>query len=175
MLGVLLSVSLAPLLVLLAPRKLSLFLLLVCIHFFVSLSILFGTTGRAALCLSRSLACSTRLSCVLYSVCWCIIDYSLYTALQNYNQLSALFSPAILQPTILCALLCLAIIQPTIYSTLPADLSTDYSLCSLWHFPTDYAVRSTLFTDTTTDYPLCFAFRYMTSDYPLSSAWRYDN
>jgi hypothetical protein len=93
----------------------------------------------------------------------------LCSACRYYSRLSA-------------ALLCLSILQLTIHST-------DYPLCSLWHYstdypitPTDYAMCSTLLciailqttilctlpADITTDHPLCSLW-HSSTDYAMPS------
>jgi hypothetical protein len=138
LMGELISVSLAPLLVLLAQRILSLFLLIVCIHFSLSICSIRSTlhaniTTNYPLCsLCRYY---NRLSYVPYSIC------------RYYNQLSYVLCLPILRSTIrsalsdiipltmLCPLLCLPILQPTIRSALPFDMSADYPLSTLVSLP----------------------------------------
>jgi hypothetical protein len=153
--GELLSISLALLLVLLASRKIYLFLLRVCIHSSLSLSILFVTAGRVARCLSRSLACSNlseetlSLACVFnVSVSLCFFCHCLESSFLSLSL------PCFFYSTIPCALLYLLILQSTIRSTLYVNITTNYPLWSLC--PTDYPPLS---GDTTTNYSLYSACR----------------
>jgi hypothetical protein len=64
-------------------------------------------------------------------------DSPLYSTCRYYNRLSALISPAVLQATMLCALLCLAKLQPSLCSALPVDFPTNcpplYSACRYYN------------------------------------------
>jgi hypothetical protein len=113
LLGELLSVSLAPLIVLLSLRKLSLFLLLVCS---MSLSLYGFCHCRGSCSLSLSLPC-------LFSLWFLSLPGEL---------LSVSLAPLLFYSTIPCALLCLLIQQSTIRSTLHVDITTNYPLWSLW-------------------------------------------
>jgi hypothetical protein len=169
----------------------------------VCLSIVVVTAGRVALCLSRSLTCSTRSKDTLFFLLLVCIHFSvsLYCCCHYWESFSLFFLlPCSFYSTILYALLCLLILQSTIRCITHVNITTNDLLCSLAILQATMicallclailqtTMRSALPVDILTDNPRLsslailqpIVFRTLpgdiTADYPpLYSACRYYN